>query len=219
MACGDCITRRRCGAALTWVELGARNGKTSRFGVTTAVNVTITIFWELTQCSIVPTFLTNLVPPSASLKTKCVVRTEVLTVVLTNIHLFWNVTLRIWALPTFRNTPLPLFLSVQKSWTTYRDTRYILQDLTLVAFYQITRRHHRIPKCQWRCRVGTDSDIGVCSGKECSQAITGRLCDTKRCRGVGNNGRGHVLIKVVKKRRGKKQIINERTGKSWRASE
>lgn len=32
-------------------------------------------------------------------------------------------------------------------------------------------------------------------------------------------GRRHGMIKVVKKRRGKKQIINEGNGRSWRASE
>jgi len=65
--------------------------------------------------------MTNLVPPSGGLKTKGVAHSEVLTAVVTNIRLFWNVTLRIWALPTFRKTPLPLLLFVQNSKTTYTE--------------------------------------------------------------------------------------------------
>jgi len=189
MAFGDCILWRRLSAALMGVELGADSSKKSRFRVTAAVNVTIAIFWEMTSCTNIPIFLTNLIPPSAGLKTFGVARSEVLAAVLVNIQLFWDVTLRLWALPTFRKTPLPLLLSVQKSRTIVQNTRYSLQDLTLVAFYQITRCHHRIPKWQRRCRVDA-AILEFAGARNAAKRSHCRLGGSKRCRGLGNKGEG-----------------------------
>jgi hypothetical protein len=42
---------------------------------------------------------------------------------------------------------------------------------------------------------------------------------SEKCRCVRKQGEKRRNEKVVKKRRGKKEIVNERTGNSWRASE